>query len=86
VEQKPVGIVTHYFARPHAAVVEVTAGELHVGDTIRVVGHSAEFTQRIESMELDHKAVDSARVGESVGIEVAQPAREHALVYLVQVD
>jgi translation initiation factor IF-2 len=70
-EEQFVGTVTHYFGKPHVAIVEITKGELRVGDTIRVVGHTSKFTQKIESMQLEHAPVDSARVGDSVGIEVA---------------
>jgi translation elongation factor EF-1alpha len=78
-----VGTVTHYFGKPHVAIVEVTAGELHVGDTIRISGHSSDFTQQIGSMELEHEAVESAKVGDSVGIQVSERAREHDEVYRV---
>jgi GTPase len=81
-----VGTVTHYFGKPHVAIVDVTAGELHVGDTIRIAGNSSDFTQQIRSMELEHAAVDSAKVGDSVGIEVSERAREHDEVYLVTAD
>jgi len=83
-EDQLVGAVTHYFGQPHVAIVEVTEGELRVGDTIRIVGHTSEFTQIIESMELDHVPVDSANVGDSVGIKVAERTREHDSVYLVR--
>ncbi len=79
-----VGSVTHYFGKPRVVIVEVTAGELRVGDTIRFVGHTSDFTERIGSMEIDHAAVDSAPVGSSVGIVVSQRARERDQVLLVQ--
>jgi translation initiation factor IF-2 len=81
-----VGTVTHYFGKPHVAIVEITEGELRVGDTIRVARQTGEFTQKIESMQLEHVPVDAATVGESVGIEVAERAREHDRVYLVRRD
>jgi hypothetical protein len=81
-----VGTVTHYFGQPHVAIVEITAGELRVGDTIRVVGRTSEFEQKIESMQLDHAPVDSAKVGDDVGIEMAERTREHDHVYLVRRD
>ncbi|HEY6317271.1 MAG TPA: EF-Tu/IF-2/RF-3 family GTPase [Acidimicrobiia bacterium] len=85
-EEQLVGRVTHYFGKPHVAIVEVTVGELRVGDTIRVVGRTAEFTQKIESMQLEHTPVDSATVGDSVGIEVAERTREHDRIYVVRGD
>ncbi len=81
-----VGTVTHYFGQPHVAIVEITEGELRVGDTIRVVGRTSDFAQTIESMQLDHAPVDSANIGESIGIEMAERTREHDNVYLVRGD
>jgi translation elongation factor EF-1alpha len=81
-----VGTVTHYFGQPHVAIVDITAGELHVGDTIRIAGHSSDFTQEVRSMELEHEPVDSAKVGDSVGIEVGERAREHDEVFRVTGD
>jgi translation elongation factor EF-1alpha len=81
-----VGTVTHYFGKPHVAIVEVTAGELRVGDTIRVAGAHSDFTQHVASMELEHEPVDAAKVGDSVGIQVSERAREHDQVYRVTTD
>jgi translation elongation factor EF-1alpha len=78
--------VTHYFGQPHVAIVDITAGELRLGDTIRIAGAHSDFTQEIRSMELDHSPVDSANVGDSVGIEVSQRAREHDRVYRLNGD
>jgi putative protease len=81
-----VGTVTHYFGKPGVAIVDITDGELHVGDTIRITGHSSDFTQPVGSMELEHEPVDSAKVGDSVGIQVAERAREHDEVYRMTAD
>ena len=81
-----VGTVTHYFGKPQVAIVEITSGELHVGDDIRISGHSSDFTQRVASMELEHEHVESATVGQSVGIKVSERAREHDSVYRVTAD
>ena len=81
-----VGTVTHYFGQPQVAIVDITAGELHVGDTIRIAGHSSDFTQEVRSMELEHEPVDSAKVGDSVGIKVGERAREHDEVFRVTSD
>jgi len=81
-----VGTVTHYFGKPGVAIVDITAGEVNVGDTIRIAGHSSDFTQQIGSMELEHEAVDSAKVGDSVGIKVDERAREHDDVFRVTGD
>jgi putative protease len=70
--------VTHYFDRPHAAVVKITSGELTVGDTIRIKGHTTDFTERVESIQVDHRPVERARRGE-VGLAAGR-VREHDIV------
>jgi putative protease len=81
-----VGTVTHYFGKAQVAAIEITEGELHVGDTIHVLGHTSDFTQQIESMQIDRADVDSAGVGDQIGIRVAEHAREHDKVFLVVLD
>jgi translation elongation factor EF-1alpha len=81
-----VGTVTHYFGQPHVAIVEISDGLLHVGDTIRIAGAHSDFTQQIRSMELEHEPVETAKVGDSVGIQVSERAREHDRVYLLTGD
>ena len=79
-----VGRVTHYFPRVEAAAVEVTAEELRVGDTIRVLGATSNFTQQIHSMEMDNAPVESARLGERIGIQLAERARVGDLVFRIR--
>ena len=81
-----VGTVTHYFGKAQVAAIEITEGELHVGDTIHVIGHTSDFTQQIESMEIDRAPVESAGVGDQIGVRVAEHAREHDKVYRVLPD
>jgi putative protease len=81
-----VGTVTHYFGKAHVAGIELTDGELHIGDTIHIVGHTSDFTQPVDSMQIEHAAVDSAGVGDQIGVKVAEHAREHDKVYRVLPD
>ena len=81
-----IGTVTHYFGKAQVAGIEITEGELHVGDTIHVIGHTSDFTQQVESLQIDRAAVESAGVGDQIGIKVAEHAREHDKVYRVLPD
>ena len=76
-----VGAVTHYFGQPKVAIIEISAAELHVGDTIHITGHTSDFTQQIRSMEIEHGAVDSAKKGDVVGVQVSDRAHEHDQVF-----
>jgi putative protease len=83
-DEQLVGRVTHYYTRLQVAVVEVTDSDLRVGDTIRVLGNLSNFTEEVESMEIDHAPVQSVQVGDLVGIKVSERARVNDLVYRSQ--
>jgi putative protease len=76
-----VGAVIHFFGKIGVAAVRITAGEIKVGDTIHIKGHSTDFTQIIDSIQMEHGSVPSARRGDEVGIKVAEIVREHDAVY-----
>ena len=81
--ERKIGDVTHYYNHLHVAIVAITDGELHLGDTLHFEGHTSDFVQRIASMELDHQAVEVAKKGDVVGISTNEHAREHDTVYVV---
>lgn len=78
------GVVTHYYSHLGVAVIQVNKGEIKVGDTIHVKGHTTDFTQQVDSMEYEHEHIDRAPAGRSVGLKVKDHAREHDIVYLVK--
>lgn len=79
-EGKLIGKVSHYFSQIGVAVMELS-DTLKVGDTIRIAGGQTNFTQQVESMEIEHRKVQEARPGDSVGLKVAQKVREGYKVY-----
>ena len=81
--EEEIGIVTHYFSKIHVAGVEITRGSLHVGDTIHVHGHTSDFTERVDSLQLDNETVEEATTGQSVGLTVKEHARVHDKVFKV---
>lgn len=76
-----IGIVTHYFSHLSVAIVKLENGSLSEGDVIHIKGHTSDFTQRVESMEVDHVQMNEARPGQSFGLRVKEHAREHDVVY-----
>ena len=78
-----IGYVTHYFGHINVAAIQLTNGELAVGDTIHVKGHSSDFTTKVESMQVEHKDVPLAKKGDGVGIRVPAHARENDKVFKV---
>ena len=73
--------MTHYYPHVDACVVLIESGELKIGDTVHVRGHTTDFYQRVDRIELDHQSVSAARVGQSVGIHVSQRVRAHDVVH-----
>lgn len=78
-----VGFVTHYYGHLSVASVMIDTLSLRVGDTIHVVGHTSDFRQRVESMQIEHEAVSEALPGQEIGLKVTEHAREHDVVYKV---
>jgi len=70
-------------AKIGVAAIQITQDTLRVGDTIHIKGHTSDFTQKIEAMQIDGKSVGEATVGESIGLRVKDHAREHDQVFKV---
>jgi putative protease len=81
--EEEIGRITHYFAKVNVGILEMTKGELRIGDTIHVKGHTTDFYQNIKSMQMDHNSVESAKSGDLIGLEVENPVREKDLVFKV---
>jgi putative protease len=77
------GVVTHYYSHLSVAVVAVTERRLQVGNRIHIKGHTSDFYQTVESMQIEHDTIGVAEIGQTVGLKVTEHAREHDVVYLV---
>jgi translation elongation factor EF-1alpha len=81
-EEREVGRVVDYFAKVGVAGIEIT-GQLAVGDTIHIKGHTTDLQQTVDSMQIEHESVQEAKQGDSVGIKVKDRCRAHDVVYKV---
>lgn len=80
-EEMQVGKVTHYFPKIGVAVIKVTEGSIKVGDEIRIKGHTSDFKQKVDSMQVEHENVQMAEPGQDIGLKTTQPVRANDLVY-----
>ena len=78
-----VGKVTHYYGKIGVAIIELSAG-LTVGDKIKIESNRTEFEQAVDSMEVDHKPVTTARKGDVIGMKVREKVSEGATVYKLE--
>jgi len=82
-EEKLIGEITHYFGKIGVAVLKLTKGSLKVGETIHLIGHGADFTQTVDSMQVEHKNVEEAKKKDDVGLKVNNVVKEGVEVYKV---
>jgi len=78
-----IGVVTHYYGHLSVAAIRLESGSLSVGDTIRVLGHTSDFRQRVESMQIEHQPVTEAGRRQEIGLKVTEHVRENDDVYKV---
>jgi len=79
-KEKIIGIVTHYFPQVRAAAIKLKA-PLSLGDTVRIKGHTTDFTQGVNSLQIDRVPITKAKRGQEIGLLVNSRVRHKDAVY-----
>jgi putative protease len=83
--EQRIGVVTHYYSHLSVATLRLEPGAtLRVGDVIHILGHTTDFSQRVESLEVDRKSVLEVGSNDDFGLKVNDHAREHDVVFKVR--
>jgi len=78
-----IGRVTHYYDKIKVAVLDLNT-DVGKGDKIKFVrGGEYVFKQTIDSLQIDHEKVTSARAGSTVGIKTKKRVKEGTDVFKV---
>ena len=77
-----IGEVVHYFAKVKAGVIKITNKKVAIGDHIWIKGHTTDFDQNIDSMQVEHEAVESASKGGEVAIKLKKKVRRGDQVFI----
>jgi translation elongation factor EF-1alpha len=77
-----IGRVTHFYSHLSVAVLQLNEN-LKLGDKIHILGHTTDFVQRVNSIEVEHHPVVWVKPGDHVAIKVIEPVREHDIVYRI---
>jgi hypothetical protein len=78
--EQEVGVITHFWSKIGVAGVHVEA-PVEVGDHIHVHGHSDDFEQDVDSMEVEHAKVARADAGDDIGIRVTSQVHPRDRIY-----
>ena len=82
--EERIGVVTHYYSHLSVATMRLESGTLRVGDVIHIRGHTTDFSQRVESLEVNHAPANEVGPNDDFGLKVVDHAREHDVVYKVR--
>ena len=78
-----VGKVSAYFAKIGVAAVEISKA-VKVGDKLHFKGHTTDFEQVAESLQVEHESLEEVKKGDSAGIKVKDRVRPHDTVYRIE--
>ena len=82
--EERIGVVTHYYGHLSVATLRLESGTLRIGDMIHIRGHTTDFSQRVESLEVDHAPATEVGPNDDFGLKVDGHVREHDVVYKVR--
>lgn len=78
-----IGEVMSFYSHIDVIAIQLSA-PLKIGDKIHIKGATTDLTQKVDSMQIEHKKVLSAKKGDSVGIKIKDKARKNDKVYKVE--
>ncbi len=82
-KEKEIGEISTYFTHVEVAAIKLS-GKLKIGDKIHIKGHTTDFEQKVESMQIEKKKVAQAKKGDHIGIKVKEKVRPHDKIFLVE--
>ena len=80
-DEDEIGRVIHFFDKASVAVIEVKNDSLSLGDSVHITGHATDLRQKVDSMQIDHKAVEQAEAGQEVAIKVSGKCKRNDKVF-----
>ncbi len=80
-KEQEIGYVSKFFGQISIAAIEITNGKLSIGDTIHIKGYTTDLKVEVNSMQIEHEAVESAKKGDSIGVKVTDKARRKDKVF-----
>ena len=77
---KPIGVVTHFYGHIKVGIFKFKQ-PVSIGETVKIIGATTDFEQKIDSMQYDHKDVKRAPKSKEIGIKLKKKVREGDQVF-----
>ncbi|MBU3958951.1 MAG: translation elongation factor-like protein [Candidatus Omnitrophica bacterium] len=81
-EEREIGSINHYYNHLSVGIIQLS-DTLKLGDTIHIKGHTSDFTQVVDSMQVEHNNVTEAKAGDLVGVKITQKVNPKDKVFKV---
>ncbi len=81
--EREIGRITHFYGHLGVGIAQLS-DTLRVGDTIHIKGHLADFTQSVDSMQIEHASVTEAKAGDAVGLKVPQKVHPEDKIFKIE--
>lgn len=82
-KEKEIGTVSSYFSHVGVAAIKLS-GSLKIGDKIHLKGHTTDFEEDVNSIQIERKEIEKAKKGDHIGIKVSDKVRPNDTVFLVK--
>lgn len=79
-EGERIGEVTHYYNKINVAVIQLDE-TLHKEDRLHFLGAHTDFAQAVESIQVEHEAVDQVDAGGEAAVKVEKRVRRGDSVF-----
>jgi putative protease len=84
-QKRFVGIVVNYFKKPAVAEIAVQDAPFALGDELIIEGTTTGFfRQKVESLQVESRAVSEAQPGARVALQVSEPVRRGDKLYVMR--
>ncbi|MBZ1348632.1 MAG: hypothetical protein KY053_00075 [Candidatus Liptonbacteria bacterium] len=79
-KEELIGVVVHYYGKAGVAVIKFNR-DISKKEEVCFRGPSTDFSQKIDSIQRDHKDIEMAPKNKEVGVKVKERVREGDEVY-----